>query len=245
MKPIASEWRVRSKNPDLRQEFWRWRRSRPLVEFIPVAPAILHAMIRGWFTAAHLGQLRLENTHAEIFVSNDSGGPGKWMPFPSPLLVDDISADYEYLPVVLQSLVLALVDVSVEASLSPMAPYRQLRRLGESGGGGFDVYKQASKALTSWIRTGQIPAGGPTPNPDRAGAVDDEPELRRKLASEGFTGRKSMYEQKLFARVEQRENAFDVPLVWELRREVRLAFEQLVRAVDLIEIGQSDADSWV
>ena len=54
-----------------------------------------------------------------------------------------------------------------------------------------------------------------------------------------------MYEDKLFARVEQRDSAFDGPLVWELRREVRQAFEQLVRAVDLIEIGHTDAEGWV
>ena len=128
MGPIASEWGARSQNPDTRQEFWRWRRARPLTEFVPVSPGIRRAMVRGWFTASLLGQLRLGESQTEIFVPSETGGSGRWMAFPEPLLVDDISAQYEYLPVVLQSLPLALVEVAVEASLDPVAPYRRLRR---------------------------------------------------------------------------------------------------------------------
>ena len=132
MGPIASEWGARSQNPDTRQEFWRWRRARPLTEFVPVSPGIRKAMVRGWFTASLMGQLRLDGPKAEIFVPGETGGPGRWMSFPQPLLVDDISAQYEYLPVVLQSLPLALVDVAVQASLDPTTPYRRLRQLGEA-----------------------------------------------------------------------------------------------------------------
>ena len=56
MKPIAEEWGDRSKTADGREEFWSWRRARELPEFIPAAPAVRKAMVRGWFTAAFWGR---------------------------------------------------------------------------------------------------------------------------------------------------------------------------------------------
>lgn len=244
MGPIASEWGARSQNPDTRQEFWRWRRARPLTEFVPASPGIRKAMVRGWFTASLLGQLRLDGPRAEVFVPSETGGSGRWMAFPQPLLVDDISAQYEYLPVVLQSLPLALVDVAVQASIDPAAPYRRLRQLGEAGGGGFDSYATLSRALTEWINKGDHAQGAPVPEPARVGASDDDPAQRRKQVEKSLDELRVKYAQGLFARIGDRDDAIDVPLAWELREDILNAFDDLIRTVGNLEVAGAP-DGWV
>jgi hypothetical protein len=244
MAPIASEWGSRSQTAGLRQEFWRWRRARPLTEFVPVSGPIRRAMVRGWFTAGTLNQVRIEDHHAEVFVPSEAGGSGRWMSFPSPLLVDDISADHELLPVILQSLPLALVDVSAEASLAPVAAYRRLRELGEGGGGGFDSYATLSKPLQRWIIDGVVPTGGPLPIASRAGTPDEGPAQRQKLVEDALVAMKDKY-QSLFAQVEQRDDPLDVKAAWELRRDIVDAFGDLIRAVRNLEVATTESGGWV
>ncbi|KAE8762327.1 tubulin-like doman-containing protein, partial [Georgenia thermotolerans] len=156
MKPIASEWGARSTTPDTRAEFWRWRRARSLTEALPISPAIRRAMVRGWFTARILDQVRLAPLTAQIWVPDQVGGGGGFRSFPDPLLTTDVVHSREMLPVVLQSILLALVEVNTRASREPLAPYLRLRELGRSGlGGGYEAYENPATELRDWI------VGGP------------------------------------------------------------------------------------
>ena len=103
MRPIAEEWGDRSKTADGREEFWRWRRARSLPEFMPAAPAVRRAMVRGWFTASILGQITFDDLAVKIFVPNPVGGKGKWASFPNPPLAAGITATHDYLPLALES----------------------------------------------------------------------------------------------------------------------------------------------
>ena len=89
MKPMVDEWAEVKQSDDARQTFWTWRRSRPLAEFVPAAPAVRRAMLRGWFTALVLGQIQgLTEQKVPICVWSPSatGGQGEWLRFPYPLL---------------------------------------------------------------------------------------------------------------------------------------------------------------
>jgi len=229
MKPIASEWGSRSE-ADQRTEFWRWRRARPLTEFLPMSPQIRKSMVRGWFSARVLGQLQLEDDRAAIFVPSEAGAPGKFLDFPSPFLSVDAPHDHDYLPVALVSILLALVEVNTIQSLNPVKPYVRLSDLGRDGrDGGFANYEWAAKELEAWIVDGKTPAGAPAV-PATSGVKSDGWEPRRKALEERFALMEAAY-RNLFEEVDTRSDVFDVTLAYELRSDILSALGDLQRAV--------------
>jgi hypothetical protein len=229
MKPIASEWGARGE-ADQRTEFWRWRRARPLTEFLPMSPEIRKAMVRGWFSARVLGQLKLEDDRAAIFASTEAGAPGEFVDFPSPFLSADAPHNHDYLPVVLISILLALVEVNTKESLNSMRPYARLRDLGRDGrDGGYAQYMWAGSELEAWIINAKTSAGAP-PVPTTTGLNGEEWELRRNEIEDRFASFERAY-TKLFKEVETRTDVFDVTIVYELRRDILEALGDLQRAV--------------
>ncbi|GCD91470.1 tubulin-like doman-containing protein [Nocardioides sp. LS1] len=242
MKPIAEEWGDRNQTADGREEFWRWRRARSLPEFIPAAPAVRKAMVRGWFTATMLGQVRFEDQRVSIFVPNTVGGSGTWRDFPCPLLTSGLSASFEYLPLVLEALPLAFVDVNVRADIAPILPYRRLRELGTSGNGGLEAYDLANKELEAWIASGEVPQGAPTPNSEQMGATEDAWKIRRDSVVRRVETLAKSYHQ-LFESTRQSSD-FGVPRAYELRTEISSSFDELARAVRDHDVAASGPDTW-
>lgn len=176
MAPAASDWQRRKANQQLREIFWRWRRARPLAESLPIARERLPLLIRGWFVADLLGQLRLEFDRSvgpkiEIWCA-DKG----WKSFPVPLLSRSpglprpsrSGENFEYLAAVLKSMSLALLDVYQSASIEPLAPYHRLLDLGG------DVQNE----LGDWIDYAK-PA---SPEPEAAAGSDQMPPDERQQA---------------------------------------------------------------
>ncbi|MBF4765002.1 hypothetical protein ISU07_17865 [Nocardioides islandensis] len=242
MKPIAEEWGDRSKTADGREEFWRWRRARALPEFVPAAPAVTKAMVRGWFTANLFGQVRLEDSSASIFVPNPVGGNGAWRSFPKPMLASGITANHEYLPLALESLPLAWVELSTTADLNVMAPYKRLRDLGTSGSGGLDVYEALNPELSRWIAEARLPQGAPEPNSEFAGAANDKAEGRQAAILGRLETLAGTY-RTLFDQVERRSELL-VPRADELRDEITTALEELQRVVRETDPSSSRTDVW-
>ncbi len=242
MRPIAEEWRNRSKTADGREEFWRWRRSRSLPEFVPAAPHVRKAMVRGWFTASLLGQLELSAERTGVFVPGGQGGPGLVGWFPMPLLATGVPAPYDYLPLALESLPLALMDVNVTAKLDAVAPYRRLRQLGTSGGGGLDSYDRLAPELAVWIEDGRLPLSAPTPAPRHAGRATGTWTDRRDALVVRVEELGNSYE-KLFAETEQRERQ-SVPRAYELRRDIRSTLSELAEAVRRYDVESEEDSSW-
>ncbi len=169
-------------DPDGREEFWRWRRARELTEFIPAAPNVRKAMVRGWFTATLLGQVTMQEQQIRIFVPNSTGGDGRWRDFPAPLLSSGVHVAHDYLPLALESLPLAFIEVSISAELTAMAPYTRLRELGTGGSGGLEVYERPARELSDWVLDGRLPQGAPTPRAEHAGDAEGSWEVRRQEA---------------------------------------------------------------
>jgi hypothetical protein len=229
MKPIASEWGARGE-ADQRTEFWRWRRARPLTEFLPMSPEIRKAMVRGWFSARVLGQLKLEENKAAIFAPTETGAPGDLVDFPSPFLSADAPHNHDYLPVVLISILLALVAVSTGESLDPMKPYTRLRDLGRDGrDGGYAQYIWAGSDLETWIMDGKAAAGAP-PVPATSGLASEDWKHRRDAIEARFATFEASY-TKLFKEVDARTDVFDVTIAYELRRDILESLGDLQRAV--------------
>jgi hypothetical protein len=237
MRPIASEWGAKNKTPDMRSEFWRWRRARPLAEFLPMSPAIRKAMIRGWFTAGLLGQLEIGELPATVFVPSETGGTGSSQSFPNPLLAPDVPQSHQFLPVVLTSILLAMVAVNTQSSLEPLKPYTRLRDLGRSGRGGeFETYDVPAAELEAWILAGTVLEGAPTP-PMESGTAQDEVEKRQMLVEQYLEELQASYTE-LFATVERRKDVFDVPGAYELRSDIADALGDLLRVVRSLELSK-------
>ncbi len=242
MKPIANEWGDRSKSPDGREEFWRWRRARSLPEFVPMAPAVRRAAVRGWFTAGMLGQLELDGMEVRIFVPNPAGGDGTWSCFPDPLLADGIKANHEYLPLALESLPLAFVEVAVDAKIAPMAPYQRLRAIGTSAGGGLETYETLNPELAAWIRDGDIPSGGPMPNASHAGNPSDEWTARKESLHTRVVALAEQYRGLFDA--EERRNESRASRATEMQTDITAALGDLAHAVRDYEVAGAAGDDW-
>lgn len=220
MRPIASEWGARSKAPDQRAEFWRWRRGRPLLEALPLAPSVLRSMVRGWFVAGCLEQLAPSDDGIKIFVPAQVGKGGSMGSFPWPLLTDTDPRGPDALAAVLKSVALALLDVSTSESLAPMEPYARLLALGSRSGDG------VPRELETWILTG-----------DRGnGALDAESswdvrrekvETRLEMISDRFSA--------TFERTAERNEILGYPGSYELRHEILAGLGDLRRAVGTLQ----------
>jgi hypothetical protein len=242
MRPIAQEWGDRSKTADGREEFWRWRRGRSLPEFIPAAPAVRRAMVRGWFTATMLAQITMDDLSVRIFKPNPVGGNGSWLSFPEPLLAPGVRAAHDYLPLALESLPLAFVEIAVDANIAPIMPYRRLRSLGTSGEGGLESYESPNRELTNWIDKGVLPQGAPTPDPANAGSSDQSMQARKDAIVSRVEALCVSY-GKLFAEQERRTETA-VTRAYELEADITAVLNELAQAVREHDVAASGADQW-
>ena len=220
MKPIAAEWGQRSAAVDTRAEFWRWRRARPLTEALPFSAGVLASMVRGWFTASLLKQLRLDSAPG-VFVPAAHGGTGDFATFPARLLTPADPVGPEFLPSILESFALAMLDVNTSESLLPVAPYRRLADLGLELSGGAEVHKGE---LRAWIIDG---ANAIPSEIDTVTAWEE----RKRSALERLTQLKDVYTRHESAYAARRE-VLDAPLSFELSHVVLAALADLIAAVD-------------
>lgn len=224
MQPIASEWGARSKTPDQRAEFWRWRRSRPLAEALPFSPSNLHSMVRGWFVAALIEQLGVDTDGASIFVPSQIGQGGEMISFPWPTLTAVKPTGPDLLPALLESVSLAMLAVNSTESLAPMRPYERLLEL---GAGASD---EVSSALEEWILDGKNANGTKS---------DVEWEVRRAAAEQKLESLLSKF-TAYFEQCARQTDLLDFPGSYELRGEILSSLGDLQRSVRSLQPMSTD-----
>lgn len=225
MKPIAEEWAAVKLDPDSRGAFWRWRRARELPEFIPVAPPVRRAMVRGWFTASLLNRLELPPGQQWSIYDPTSRGS---VSFPYPLLQPDVSLAYEYLPAVLKSIPLAWLDCASQGDVAPMAAYRCLRDLGGSGDGDAVGDYSLNRTLRDWLTEGSTDSHAP--KVEGAGTTLEE---RRDQALERIHKWRASY-QRVFDDTEAAMDPFRAPRVYEIRDDILAALTELEAGVQSV-----------
>ena len=153
LRPIAERW-FQCDTATRRQNFWTRRRAQPLSSFVPAPQALLRCMVRGWFTGRMLGRIRDAGGMHEIHVSRTKAT----MPFAANFLsVPRASGEQDVLPLVLESLALAYVDVCRTGTLEPLLPYIELRELGTAvPNGPLHTYDSLAPALADWVQTGTV-----------------------------------------------------------------------------------------
>ncbi len=235
MRPIASEWATAKLSPESRSAFWRWRRARPLPEFIPVAPPIRRAMVRGWFTASLLNRLQLPEGQAmSIFDPADRG----FAQFPYPLLLSDTSLPYELLPAALKSIPLAWLECSTQGTLEPMRAYVCLRDLGGSGEADSVGDYILNRSLQHWLSTGETPPGAPSI--DGAGSTPAE---RREYALARIVKWQRAYGE-VFAAAAAGQDPHKAPRAFEMRDDIDGAFKQLQAGIEAAQAFDAAKDAF-
>ena len=155
LNPVAGAWSKAVAAGDT-TGFWSKRRGTVLREFVPIPQALLHCMVRGWFSGLLLGKIDTTERPIRITDPQNARVPAK---FPK----DDLSSWMENDPdqglsKVLENLILAYVDCTNFGSLEPLNAYIQLRDLGWSGDktGTIFKYDSLSTDLKHLIQTGKI-----------------------------------------------------------------------------------------
>lgn len=160
--PASRQWNTSS--PSQRKAFWNLRRARPLAASLPMHKSERQAMVGGWLLGQILGRVSLPSAPfiepARVF----DGDLGRWLDFPNPLLTppSEFAADYDWLPAILESVLLAIAQSHEPPVMASMQSYRALRRIydfsAEDEVGGI-LGLAASAHLTEWLRTGVTGTG--------------------------------------------------------------------------------------
>ena len=141
LNPVAGRWSQAVAAGDT-VGFWSKRRSRPLREFIPAPQALIHCMVRGWFTGLLLGKIDPREKPVRIADPDNLSVPAK---FPKDSLSSWMDSNPDQgLAHCLENLILAYVDCTNYGSLEPLNAYVQLRNLGWSQGRSGTIYKYNS-----------------------------------------------------------------------------------------------------
>ena len=153
LKPIAKQWSKMVASGRTRQ-FWSHRRAQPIANFTPAPQALVHCMVRGWYTGVLLGLIdHAAEEDGPVTIARSDNMPAK---FPFPYLSNGYGV-VDRLAQVLEGLGLAYVKVSELGHLEPLEAYCALRDLGRADpGAGLYGYHQLSPALQSWIATGEF-----------------------------------------------------------------------------------------
>jgi hypothetical protein len=183
-------------------------------------------MVRGWFVGLILGQVTRSEERGmgwRVQAWNPDPPYNGLQPFPFPLLSDKDVPSIDLVAAVLQSLLIAMVDVHTKGNLSPLVPYHRLIELGKND----DAY------LGDWIHDGTLLPGAPTPDPKLAGAADGPAEDRKEAILNVFKRARDNYVE-LFDQTKRNNDSFKAPLSWELRDQILAAIDSLTGAVNAV-----------
>ncbi len=120
--PAAQEWASMA-SPG-RAGFWRYRRSRPLPASLPMTDAERRTMTAGWFVGQIIGRIQIPAPPYTEPVRIYDGDAGQWLHFPNPLLTppSEYKASYDWLPAVLESILLAIAQSHEPPLMSSLRP---------------------------------------------------------------------------------------------------------------------------
>lgn len=229
MKPIASDWEAKRDDPAGRQAFWTLRRTKPLIEAVPAARVQVEKMILGWFALAFIGGRKIDTSEhlRGPKVSVYSSEKSAWVNFPHPLLgLPENHQDHDYLPSVLLSLSLALVEINANPSLAPLDAYRALISTGS------EDMSLGYKALYRDYMKGK--------HPQLKSDLSSESEIQQQLLKK-ISDSQNFFNE-LFASIESTGNPFTTPQIYEIKLQVLRAFSTLSDAVTRYHESESAAE---
>ncbi|GAC80387.1 Tubulin like [Gordonia malaquae] len=255
-QPASKQWL--SASPKERDSFWRYRRTRPLAASLPMPAAERRAMVAGWLLGRALGFIRMpEPPLFDRAVQVWDKSQTRWVSFPHPLLTPQGKhhGEFDWLPAVLESSLLAIASAHQPPVMESMHPYRALRQIFDAGPLeptpiNNRAHLSAVANIAEWLRTGESSTGvapglkntGPGVSiEDRAAELRKYLEAYRGFASTNFMATGAGIEDGLppapgggtFADITSRAQASATPIFRDLAPDVVWATQQIVALLDL------------
>lgn len=243
--PAAKQWA--DSTPTQQEAFWKWRRARPLTAALPMHDDERRAMTAGWFLGLMVGRVRIPaepyDEPVRVWESTLAG----WVDFPHPLLTPPsrFLVKDDFLPAVLESVLLAMARSHEPPVMSSMLPYRALRSVYDASAqdpvGG--IHEVSAKALLiDWLRTGETVTGwqsqlqdsGPESTVDaRAKSATDWLSTMRAVTGEHYmaTGDDGAPGGGVFSAVTARDQAAHTPMFRDIAPDVYWATSELIRLI--------------
>ncbi|MDN5726544.1 MAG: hypothetical protein L0G99_11525, partial [Propionibacteriales bacterium] len=259
LKPVGIQWG--STPPAGRSGFWTHRRSRPLNASLPMGDAERRAMVAGWFLGQVLGEIRIPDSPYNRPVEIWDREIGNWAGFPYPMLTPPsaFKATYDWLPAVLESILLAQTQIHEAPVMASLRPYILLREvydsnpLGQSTG---ILDREAVKRLQEWLPEGKTASGLPPRIPkiaqaqtmdERVESAKEWLEVIRGLAGVHFMapGRDGAKGGGSFSDISTRDQASQTPIFRDLAPDIHVMAGELIKLVDeakrRVEAGEPPA----
>lgn len=160
--PAARQWLA--SGPPQRKAFWTLRRSRPLAASLPMHQTERRTMVAGWILGRAVGFIQVPQEPFTQPVRVWDTESRRWLGFPNPLLTppSEFLASYDWLPAVLEGVLIAIAQSHQPPVMASMQPYRALRRIYDDGVDDpiAGMHTLAAKAnLTRWLRDGESGTG--------------------------------------------------------------------------------------
>ncbi|BBZ64621.1 hypothetical protein MINS_00500 [Mycolicibacterium insubricum] len=239
LKPVAQQWS--STAGPARVPFWRLRRSRPLQASLPMGDDERRTMTAGWFLGQVTGRIQIPPSPYTEPVRVYDDEHQQWVPFPNPLLTppSEFTAQYDWLPAVLEGILLAIAQSLEPPAMRSLRPYRVLRELYDSNSqdpASGIVELAAVSRLADFLRNGstgklasRIPEiASATTVSERADAAVKWLETVRDLAAEYLpAGSPGAAEGGVFTTVTTRAKASKTPIFRDLAPDVYWATDTL------------------
>jgi hypothetical protein len=260
LEPVTEQWSGTT-GDEARREFWRWRRARPLPAALPMTDAEREAMVTGWMVGRLTGRIRRLPVEPYLDpVQIWDPEQQDWEDFPNPLLTppETFKADYDWLPAVLESVLLAIAQAHEAPVMHQLRPYRLLRELYDSSNPTEDdpgaertmIELNANRLVRSWLR-GELTDGDHSavvgPEADtidrRAQAALEWLEETRDLAGRHYMKRGGGAEGGgEYSVVRNRLYASATPLFRDVAPDVFKAARQLRRIVEEQQVAAHKDD---
>jgi hypothetical protein len=202
------------------------------------------AMTAGWFLGQVVGRIQIPQSPYTEAVRIYDADTGHWLNFPNPLLTPPSAfiATYDWLPAVLESILLAIAQSHEPPVMRSLRPYGVLRELydaqSQDPASGI-VELSATEVLREFLRTGAT-APGVTPRietiaaattlEERATAVEEWLTTVRDVAAQYLpTDMPGSVPGGTFTSIPTRATASKTPIFRDLAPDVFWATEALIR----------------
>ena len=184
-------------------------------------------MVRGWLTALLLG--RIDSADGPIRIARPGDSPAK---FPYPFLSRGIG-EVDDLPLALEALGLAYVDVSTTGTLRPLDAYCTLRDLGRSGpDASLYTYVELHPDLLTWLETGTIAGSFVEPVLNEGDDPEERVALLMNIVQASLTSYQEAWETE---RGKWTKNPISLsgPPQWTgLWKQIQLSHQQVYKAAE-------------
>ena len=251
--PVAEQWARAGENGH--EDFWQWRRSPAAVDAaLPMGDDERRTMVTGWLLGQIIGHIRIPAQPYATAVQVCDAERTEWVDFPHPMLTPprDFEAPYDWLPAVLESVLIAVARSHEAPVMTSLRPYQVLRRIYDDStekkaGGIMRRAVTGRRALVGWLAGEPVGAGpsavtGVTPQ----SSVDERAALATKwlnaihdLAGVHYMNPRHRWGDQgqppgggVFSVVRTREQASKTPMFRDLAPDLYGATDQLVTMVE-------------